>query len=154
MGPTSSRQKGVSGLHLGLAACVTTCCVLSLRARGPVVLQEAHLNTRYSDVYNRLFSRGYRACICLSSGVCLVCGKKLEDDPGLSREQHHHLHSFIKQLLEKGTDRFHDNTQAVKEVETFCAMMASEGPFTAVIDGLNVAAGQGASRMVRQVHRQ
>ena len=84
-----------------------------------------------------------------------MCRKKLEDDPGFSKEQHHCLHSYFKQLLERGTNSFHDNKPAVKEVETFCKMLASEGPFTAVIDGLNVAGRRATTaRRVRQVDRQ
>lgn len=84
--------------------------------------------------------------------MCLVCGEKLEVG-GLSKEEHHQLHSYCKQLLEEMSNSFHDNRQEVEEVETFCEMLAREGPFTAVLDGLNLSI-QGGKMRGTKVDRQ
>ena len=67
-----------------------------------------------------------------------MCGWQLEECC-LDDHQHRQLLSCSSQFLEEGANSFHDNRREVAEVKAFCIMLAEEGPFGAVVDGLNAA---------------
>ena len=82
--------------------------------------------------------------------MCQECGEQLEEN-AISKEERHRLLQHVNCTITQDAESFECNRSQLSQLKIFRELVSKRGPFTAVLDGSNIAHYQAAQPSVSTV---